>query len=64
MEQSISKTAVITGASAGLGREFVKELIKNYPEIDEIWLIARRYDKMKEREDQFPNKKFKIIAIS
>lgn len=37
--------AVITGASSGLGAEFVRQLLGR-KELDEIWLIARRRDKM------------------
>lgn len=40
--------AVITGASAGLGREFLASLPEFYPEIDEYWLIARRREKLEE----------------
>lgn len=40
--------AVITGASAGLGTEFALAIDKNRPEIDEIWLIARRRDRLEE----------------
>ena len=34
------KIAVITGASAGIGREFVYAVDRQY-ELDEIWVIAR-----------------------
>lgn len=49
------KIAIITGASAGLGKEFAVQLKKkinsqstkkNYP-IDEVWLIARRENALK-----------------
>lgn len=40
------KTAIITGASSGLGREYFKALIELCPEIEEFWLIARREDKL------------------
>ena len=33
--------AIVTGASSGMGREFVLQL-KNYVQVDEIWVIARR----------------------
>ena len=35
------KIAVITGASSGMGREFVKQVSKK-EKFDEIWVIARR----------------------
>lgn len=36
------RIAVITGASAGLGREFTRAVLTQYPMLDEIWVIARR----------------------
>ena len=36
------KIAVITGASSGLGREYAAQLAENFPEVDRVWLIARR----------------------
>ncbi len=40
--------AIITGASSGLGREFVLQVAKRYPKLDEIWIIARRIDRLYE----------------
>ena len=37
------KIAIVTGASSGMGREFVLQL-KSYVQVDEIWAIARRKD--------------------
>ena len=42
------KIAIITGASSGLGRELALRLAGMYPELDEIWLIARRKDRLDE----------------
>ena len=39
----MKKIAVVTGASSGMGREFVLQL-SQYVEVDEIWVIARRVD--------------------
>ncbi|MBP3634644.1 MAG: SDR family NAD(P)-dependent oxidoreductase [Oscillospiraceae bacterium] len=38
------KTAIITGASSGLGKEFVRQIHDVFPQIEEYWLIARRED--------------------
>ena len=43
----MKKIAVITGASSGMGRDFVK-MIDKIEECDEIWVIARRLDKLSE----------------
>ena len=40
------KIAVITGASSGLGREFVRQLSLLDKQLDEIWVIARRRDRL------------------
>ena len=37
------KIAIVTGASSGMGREFVLQLSR-YVQVDEIWAIARRTD--------------------
>lgn len=40
------KVAVITGASSGLGREFLKQIDVFFPEIEEYWIISRNRDKL------------------
>lgn len=39
--------AIITGASSGIGREFARQSDARY-RIDEIWLIARRAERLRE----------------
>lgn len=41
----MKRIAVITGASSGLGEEFARQVCSNY-DYDEIWIIARREDKL------------------
>lgn len=48
--------AIITGASAGLGYEYVKEVIKQHPSLDEYWLIARREDRLEAIKAEHPDK--------
>jgi short-subunit dehydrogenase len=40
----MSKIAIVTGASSGLGEEFIKNL--GNEDIDEIWAIARRRERL------------------
>ena len=41
------KIAIVTGASSGMGREFVRQL-HGYIQPDEIWAIARRKSALEE----------------
>ena len=45
------KIAVITGASSGMGREFVYHMDRHC-DLDEIWVIARREDRLLELKNQ------------
>lgn len=55
--------AIITGASSGLGKSYVGALRKLFPEIEEIWLIARREDKLKELANLYTDKKCIIVTM-
>lgn len=46
------KIAVVTGASSGLGREFARQISARYSKFDEIWLIARRTERLEEIADE------------
>lgn len=48
------KIAIITGASAGLGREFLRQMPELYPDIEEYWLVARRKEKLIEAAKEIP----------
>ncbi len=45
------KIAIVTGASSGMGREFVLQL-GGFVAVDEIWAIARRTDALEELKNQ------------
>ena len=45
------KIAVVTGASSGMGREFVYAIDKEF-DLDEIWAIARRADRLEELQEK------------
>lgn len=46
------KIAIVTGASSGIGREFVRLLDRKLKTIDEIWVVARREERLKELEKE------------
>lgn len=49
------KIAVITGASSGMGRAFVKKLTDKFA-FDEVWVIARRLDRLEALRDEVKTK--------
>lgn len=55
------KIAVITGASSGMGREFVLQLSRE-KQFDEIWVIARRTDRLESLRDEV-NTKIRPISL-
>lgn len=46
--------AIVTGASSGLGREFVMQIADRYSGLDEIWVIARRKERLLELANAAP----------
>jgi len=57
------KTAIITGASAGLGLEFVRQLEGAFPEIECVWLIARSANKLEEAAKLLNKVQVKILPL-
>ena len=57
------KTAVITGASSGLGREFVRQFHSVFPEIQRVWLIARRTERLQELAGQLEEKGLSVLTL-
>ncbi|KAB1439550.1 SDR family NAD(P)-dependent oxidoreductase [Candidatus Galacturonibacter soehngenii] len=53
--------AIITGASSGIGEEFVRQVARQ-TKIDEIWMIARRRQKL-EQIGKTVKKSVKVIAM-
>ena len=46
--------AIITGASSGLGRAFFDRLTSVYPDVEQVWLIARRAERLQEMAAGYP----------
>ena len=49
------KIAIVTGASSGLGREFVRRLCAA-EKLDEIWAVARRGNRLRQMAERFPGR--------
>lgn len=46
------KIAIVTGASSGMGREFALQISQLYKNLDELWVVARRTDRLKSLQEQ------------
>ena len=46
------RIAIVTGASSGIGREFARQIPRLYRNLDELWVVARRTDRLKELEQR------------
>ncbi len=59
------KVAVVTGASSGMGREFVRAIARDYEKsIQEIWVIARRKERLEELQEELSGSmKLRVVAL-
>ena len=55
----MKKIAILTGATGGLGREFLKQMLKE--DIHEVWAIARNIEKLYELKHQYGEK---VVPVS
>ena len=53
--------AIITGASSGLGVEYFKEMQKE--SLDEIWIVARREDKLRQISTEHGKIKTRVVPM-
>lgn len=56
------KIAIVTGASSGMGKEFVKQIDEKCYGLDEIWMLARRMAPMEEMKGQ-THTKLRIFQV-
>ena len=57
------KTAIITGASSGLGRELARQIEDVFPEIECYWLIARRGARLESLSISLPGRHTTCLAL-
>ncbi len=52
----MKKIALVTGASSGLGMEAVRQIAEVFPSLKEIWITARREERLKLLEKELPGR--------
>ena len=57
------KTAILTGASSGLGVEFARQLKDTCPEVEGIWLIARRRERLEALAGELKGLQAEILPL-
>lgn len=57
------RIAIVTGASSGMGREFVRQIDRHTRTLDEIWVIARRKDRLQELQSEIANVSVRILEM-
>ncbi|MBW3091500.1 SDR family NAD(P)-dependent oxidoreductase [Bifidobacterium sp. 82T10] len=57
--------AIVTGASSGLGAAFVEAIVSRYRNLDEIWIIARREQRLRALADRYddPHMRIRVIPL-
>ncbi|NMM97866.1 SDR family NAD(P)-dependent oxidoreductase [Bifidobacterium olomucense] len=55
--------AIVTGASSGLGAVFLEAIVARYRNLDEIWIIARREQRLRAFADRYGNSRMRIRVI-
>ena len=56
-------TAIITGASSGMGREFARTVQRTHPEIDTLLLIARRRERLEALAEELKPLKCELLPL-
>ena len=52
----MKKVIVVSGASSGMGKEFILQILEKEKDIDEVWAIARRDDRLIELKEKISDK--------
>lgn len=57
------RIGIITGASSGMGKEFVKLTMSEQMHLDEIWVIARRKERLTAWQKHYTDQTFRILSL-
>ena len=56
-------TALITGASSGLGKEYINAIMEQYPSVDSFWIIARNKEALFKVAEEHTDKTIATISL-
>lgn len=57
------RIGIITGASSGMGREFVRQIDQCYPWLDQVWVIARGEKGLASLQGEIRNLRLRILPL-
>ena len=57
----MKKVIVVSGASSGMGKEFLLQILEKEPNVDEVWAIARREDRLLELKREISDKIVPVV---
>lgn len=57
------RVAIITGASSGLGVQFARQLRRYFPEIEQVWLVARRRERLEALADSLQGLDCQVLPL-
>lgn len=63
MKKNRREIALVTGASSGMGRSFVRQIAGRYPRLHEIWVTARREEELLKLQREVPGMKLRILPL-
>ena len=63
MKKYSKQIALVTGASSGMGRCFVQQIVEQYPYLHEIWVIARRREALERLWEELPETEIQVLAL-
>ena len=52
----MKKVIIVSGASSGMGKEFLLQILEKEKDVDEVWAIARREDRLLELKKEVSDK--------
>ncbi|MBT1180906.1 SDR family NAD(P)-dependent oxidoreductase [Bifidobacterium sp. CP2] len=57
--------AIVAGASSGLGAAFLEAIVARYRNLDEIWIIARREQRLRALAERYdnPNTRIRVVPL-